>query len=162
MTDTDHKQKTNSQQEKEQKDYQEFAGKYRPKPKVLINCLKAFLIGGLICDLGQLVQIMYIKWFDFAPDRAGDPTVATLIFLSCLLTGLGIYDEIGQWAGAGSAVPVTGFANSISSAALEHYTEGYVLGVGGNMFKLAGSVIVWGTVSAFVVGVIRTLITMMT
>ncbi|SDW69991.1 stage V sporulation protein AC [Marininema mesophilum] len=149
-------------QKQEQKEYQEFAGKYRPKPKLFTNCLKAFIIGGLICVLGQLLQMMYIQWFGFKPDHAGDPTVATLIFLACLLTGLGVYDNIGQWAGAGSAVPVTGFANSIASAALEHYTEGYVLGVGGNMFKLAGSVIVWGTVSAFVVGVIRTVITMLT
>jgi stage V sporulation protein AC len=83
--------------------------------------------------------------------------VATLIFISVLLTGLGVYDRIGQFAGAGSAVPVTGFANSIAASAIEHRAEGYVLGVGGNMFKLAGSVIVFGVVSAFIVGIIRTI-----
>jgi stage V sporulation protein AC len=81
-----------------------------------------------------------------------------LIFLSCLLTGLGVYDRIGQWAGAGTAIPVTGFANSIASAALEHRAEGWVLGIGGNMFKLAGGVIVYGTVAAFVIGLIYMLL----
>lgn len=140
--------------------YQELAKKHQPKPKVLINCFKAFIVGGLICCLGQAIQMMYIKWFGFKPENAGDPTVATLIFLSCLLTGLGVYDRFGQWAGAGTAVPVTGFANSIASSAIEHRSEGFVLGVGGNMFKLAGSVIVFGVVAAFVIGLIHTLIRM--
>ncbi|NQD52019.1 SpoVA/SpoVAEb family sporulation membrane protein, partial [Bacillus altitudinis] len=86
---------------------------------------------------------------------AGNPTVATLILISSILTGIGIYDKIGQFAGAGSAVPVTGFANSMTSAALEHKSEGLVLGVATNMFKLAGNVIVFGVVSAYVVGIIR-------
>ncbi len=81
--------------------------------------------------------------------------MAVLIFTSVLLTGLGVYDKIAQFAGGGTAVPVTGFANSIASAAIEHKTEGYVLGVGGNMFKLAGSVIVFGVVSAFFVALIK-------
>lgn len=81
-----------------------------------------------------------------------------MIFIGVLLTGFGIYDHIAQWAGAGTAVPVTGFANAISSAAIEHRSEGYVLGVGGNMFKLAGPVIIFGTVAAFVVGLIRVII----
>lgn len=141
-------------------DYQKLAQKHRPKPKVFINCLKAFIVGGAICLLGQAIQMMYITWFGFKPENAGDPTVATLVFLSCLFTGLGIYDNFGQWAGAGTAVPVTGFANSIASSALEHRSEGLVLGVGGNMFKLAGSVIVFGVVAAFVIGIIHTLIKM--
>ena len=81
--------------------------------------------------------------------------MATLILISSILTGIGIYDKIGQFAGAGSAVPVTGFANSMTSAALEHKSEGLVLGVATNMFKLAGNVIVFGVVSAYVVGIIR-------
>lgn len=138
--------------------YQQLAQKHRPKPNVFQNCLKAFIVGGLICCLGQAIQMMYIHWFGFKPENAGDPTVATLIFISCLLTGLGVYDKFGQWAGAGTAVPVTGFANSIASSALEHRSEGFVLGVGGNMFKLAGSVIVFGVVAAFIIGIIHTLI----
>ncbi|WP_124728754.1 stage V sporulation protein AC [Staphylospora marina] len=140
--------------------YAKIADKHRPRPKVLANCVKAFLVGGSICMLGQAISMMYVRWFGFEPQKAGEPTTATLIFLSCLLTGLGVFDRIGQWAGAGTAVPVTGFANSIASAALEHKSEGWVLGVGGNMFKLAGSVIVFGTVAAFVVGVIHTLLGM--
>jgi stage V sporulation protein AC len=81
--------------------------------------------------------------------------VATLIFLSVLFTGLGVYDRLGQFAGAGSAVPVTGFANSMAAAAIEHRAEGLVLGIGGNMFKLAGGVIVYGVVAALVVSVIK-------
>jgi stage V sporulation protein AC len=137
--------------------YQQVAKQYQPRPKVLRNCLKAFVAGGLICVIGQLLQNMYIHVFHFQPDKAGDPTVATLIFIASVLTGLGVFDKIGQWAGAGTAVPVTGFANSIVSAALEHRAEGWVLGIGGNMFKLAGSVIVFGVVSAFFIGIIRTL-----
>jgi stage V sporulation protein AC len=116
---------------------------------------------GTICLLGQILQNMYIYFFDFTEKTASNPTVATLIFLSVLLTGLGIYDNIGQYAGAGSAVPVTGFANSIASAAIEHRSEGYVLGVGGNMFKLAGAVIVFGVVAAFIAGIIKSLMRMM-
>ena len=81
----------------------------------------------------------YITYFDFTERSAGNPTVATLIFISMLLTGFGVYDRLGQFAGAGTAVPVTGFGNSVIAACIEHRTEGFVLGVGANMFKLAGS-----------------------
>lgn len=141
--------------------YQQQAKKYQPKRNVLLNSIRAFWVGGTICLLGQLLQNFYMSVFDFTQKSAGDPTVATLIFISIVLTGLGVYDNIGQYAGAGSAVPVTGFANSIASAAIEHRSEGYVLGVGGNMFKLAGSVIVFGVVAAFVAGVLKVLFRMM-
>ena len=138
-----------------QQKYQEFAKAREPKRPVIKNCLKAFLSGGLICTLGQFVQWTFIKYFHFSEQTAGDPTVAVLIILSVLLTGFGVYDHIGQWAGAGSAVPVTGFANSMASAAIEHRSEGFVLGTGANMFKLAGSVITYGVFAAFVVGIIK-------
>lgn len=141
----------------EQAQYQQLANQLETKRPVLKNCLKAFLVGGAICALGQLINIFYYTFFDFTEKTAGDPTVATLIILSVLLTGLGVYDKFGQFAGAGSAVPVTGFANSVAAAAIEHRTEGCVLGVGGNMFKLAGSVIVFGTFSAFVIALIKTI-----
>jgi stage V sporulation protein AC len=140
--------------------YQQIAKKHQPKPKVFVNCLKAFLVGGSICLFGQIWMRIYVDWFGFEPEKAGDPTVATLILIACILTGLGVYDNIGQWAGAGTAVPVTGFANSIAAAALEHRVEGWVLGVGGNMFKMAGAVIMFGTVAAFFVGVVRVLFDM--
>jgi stage V sporulation protein AC len=142
--------------------YQQQATKYQPKRNVLLNSLRAFWVGGAICLLGQILQNIYITFFGFTEKTASNPTVATLIFLAVLLTGLGVYDNIGQYAGAGSAVPVTGFANSIASAAIEHRSEGFVLGVGGNMFKLAGSVIVFGVVAAFVAGVLKTLWKMFT
>ncbi|WP_025851363.1 stage V sporulation protein AC [Paenibacillus ehimensis] len=138
-----------------QQEYQEFAKKREPARPVLKNCFRAFVAGGLICLIGQFVAQAFIYWFGFTEKTAGDPTVAVMIFLSVVLTCLGVYDKIAQWAGAGSAVPVTGFANSMCSAALEHKSEGYVLGVGGNMFKLAGPVIVYGTVSAFIIGIIH-------
>ncbi|WP_289136157.1 stage V sporulation protein AC [uncultured Brevibacillus sp.] len=140
--------------------YQQQAAKFQPKRNVLLNSLRAFWVGGTICLLGQALQNMYIYFFGFTEKTASNPTVATLIFISVLLTGLGVYDNIGQYAGAGSAVPVTGFANSIASAAIEHRSEGLVLGVGGNMFKLAGSVIVFGVVAAFIAGILKSVMNM--
>ncbi len=154
MPSTGKKRKENEKKRK----YQQMTMQMRPKPPVLLNSMKAFIIGGAISLFGQAIQNIYINYFGFSKEQASNPTVATLIFLSALLTGLGVYDVIGQFAGAGSAVPVTGFANSIASAALEHRSEGLVLGVGANMFKLAGSVIVFGVVAAFVVALIKTLI----
>lgn len=141
-----------------QQKYQTFAKEREPKRPVFKNCVKAFFVGGTICTIGQLLQWMFIKYFNFTEKNAGDPTAAVLIISSVILTGLGIYDHIGQWAGAGTAIPVTGFANSMASAALEHKTEGFVLGTGGNMFKIAGSVITFGVFAAFVVGIIKIVI----
>jgi stage V sporulation protein AC len=138
-----------------QQEYHIFTKGREPKRPVLINCLRAFLVGGTICLIGQFISIFYMTYFEFTEKTVGNPTVATMVLIGVLLTGFGVYDQIAQWAGAGTAVPVTGFANSIASAAIEHRSEGFVLGVGGNMFKLAGSVIVFGTVSAFVVALVR-------
>lgn len=137
-----------------QQHYKELANKREPARPVFINCLRAFISGGLICLLGQGIQEMFIQWGGFTEKKAGDPTVAVLIIISVVLTSFGVYDKIAQWAGAGSAVPVTGFANSMASAAIEHRSEGLVLGVGAQMFKLAGSVIVFGVVAAFIVGIL--------
>ncbi|KGX92223.1 stage V sporulation protein AC [Pontibacillus halophilus JSM 076056 = DSM 19796] len=138
-----------------QEQYSKTVSHYQPKPNYVWNCVKAFLVGGFICIIGQGLTDFYINVFDYSKEDAGNPTVTTLILISALLTGFGVYDRIGQFAGAGSAVPVTGFANSITSAALEHKSEGLVLGVATNMFKLAGSVIVFGVTAAYVVGMIR-------
>jgi stage V sporulation protein AC len=137
-----------------QKEYQDLAKRIEPKRPVFKNCLRAFLVGGSICLFGQVLQEMFMHYFHFDQSKAGNPTVACLIFISVVLTSFGVYDKFAQWAGAGSAVPVTGFANSMASAAIEYRSEGLVLGTGSNMFKLAGSVIVFGTFSAFVVGLI--------
>jgi stage V sporulation protein AC len=148
-----------AQQTPQEKAYDQLAQKHRPNTNIFANCVKAFVVGGFVCIIGEALNMLY-KSFGYNKDIASSMTVATLVIITCLLTGFGVYDNIGQWAGAGTAVPVTGFANSIAAAALEHKSEGYVLGVGGNMFKLAGSVIVWGVFSAFAVSLIRTLILM--
>ncbi|MDF2681331.1 MAG: stage sporulation protein [Brevibacillus sp.] len=143
-----------------QQEYQELAKIHEPPRPLVRNFTRAFLVGGVICLIGQGLQEIFIRYFHFTEKTAGNPTVAVLIFISALLTGLGLYDRIAQWAGAGTSVPVTGFANSIASAAIDHRSEGFVLGVGGNMFKLAGSVIMFGVASAFLIGLIKTLIKM--
>lgn len=137
-----------------QQEYQQFAQAREPKRPILYNCIKAFFVGGLICTIGQAIQMVFIKYFHFSQEKAGNPTVAVIIILTVLLTGLGVFDHIAQYAGAGTVIPITGFANTMASAAIEHQTEGYVLGVGGNMFKLAGPVIVYGVFSAFVVSLV--------
>lgn len=142
----------------EQKKYQKFAKEREPSRNVVRNVMRAYFVGGLICTFGQFLQWFFIRYFHFTEKTAGNPTVAVIIILSVLLTGLGVFDHVAQWAGAGTAIPVTGFANSIASAAIEHKTEGYVLGVGGNMFKLAGSVIAFGVFSAFVVAILKIII----
>ncbi|MDE3838246.1 stage V sporulation protein AC [Bacillus methanolicus] len=142
----------------QQQQYQQLEQKHELKRPVLKNCIKAFFVGGIICAIGQAITYFYIYFFNFTEQTAGNPTTATLIFLSMLLTGFGVYDRLGQFGGAGSAVPVTGFGNAVISAAIEHRTEGFVLGVGGNMFKLAGAVILFGVFSAFVVALIKTLL----
>src|SRR5699024_8691332 len=136
--------------------YQAFQKQRETKRPILKNCIKALLVGGFICLVGQFISTFYIYFFDFTEQTAGNPTVATLIFITMLLTGFGVYDKIAQFAGAGTSVPVTGFGNSVISSAIEHRPEGFVLGVGGNMFKLAGSVILFGVFSAFIIALIKT------
>lgn len=136
-------------------EYKTYSKDREPQRPVFKNCIRAFLVGGIICTIGQFLQWFFITFFNFTEKNAGNPASAILIIISVLLTGFGVYDHIAQWAGAGTAVPITGFANSIASPAIEHKTEGYVLGVGGNMFKLAGSVIAFGVFSAFVVALVK-------
>jgi stage V sporulation protein AC len=135
--------------------YDQIVNKYRPARPIFRNTVKAFLVGGAVCVVGQVVQSIFMRYANFSQEDVGNPTVAVMILLSVIATTLGVYDKFGQWAGAGSAVPVTGFANTMASAAMEFRTEGWVAGVGGNMFKLAGPVIVYGVVSAFFVALIR-------
>ena len=139
----------------EKEKYQRLEQQVTPKPPYLKNIVKAFFVGGIICTIGQAISLFYMTFFNFTEQTAGNPTVATMVFFSMLLTGLGLYKKIGQFGGAGSAVPVTGFGNAVISAAIEHKSEGYVLGVGGNLFKLAGSVVLFGVVSAFFVALIK-------
>ncbi|WP_186669321.1 stage V sporulation protein AC [Sporosarcina sp. BP05] len=142
----------------DEKKYAKLEKDTSPKTPLMRNMIFAFLTGGTICLVGQFVSLFYMTYFDFTERTASNPTVATMIFFAMLLTGFGLYKKIGQFGGAGSAVPITGFGNAVISAAIEHKSEGYVLGVGGNMFKLAGSVILFGVFSAFVVALIKTIL----
>ncbi|MCM3636961.1 stage V sporulation protein AC [Sporosarcina luteola] len=141
--------------------YAKLEQKISPKPPLLKNVIKAFLVGGTICLIAQFIALFYMTFFDFTERTASNPTVATMIFIAMLLTGFGVYKKIGQFGGAGGAVPITGFGNAVVSAAIEHKSEGFVLGVGSNIFKLAGSVIVFGVFSAFLVALIKTILVKM-
>lgn len=124
-----------------------------PKPKLAYNCIKAFFVGGAICIFGQIITKVLLSW-DMSKSEATTLTSMILIFLGALFTGLDLYDSLGEFAGAGSIIPITGFANSIVSPAMEFKKEGYVLGVGAKMFTIAGPVIVYGVISSVVVGLI--------
>lgn len=138
-----------------QQQYDALVSSIEPKRPILKNCYRAFLVGGTICAIGQLLQWFFINYFNFDEKSSVGPTTLVLIFFAVLFTGLGIYDHLSQWAGSGTAVPITGFANSIASASIEHKSEGFVLGVAGNMFQLAGAIIVYGVFSAFIVAAIK-------
>lgn len=131
--------------------YQDKVNQLTPKPPIVKNVLWAFVIGGLICTVGQVVQQYFID-AGLSKKEAAGPTSAVMIFLGAFFTGLGIYDELGRRAGAGSIVPITGFANSIVAPAMEFKREGYVFGIGAKMFVIAGPVIVYGLVTAVIVG----------
>lgn len=134
------------------KKYQELVNTVSPNSRLLANSVKAFVVGGLICDLGQLIQNT-LTGMNVSKDDAGMYTSIILIFISVLLTGLGLYGKLGKFAGAGSVVPITGFANSVAAPAIEFKREGYVLGVGAKMFVIAGPVILYGTLASIVVGI---------
>ncbi|WP_240986848.1 stage V sporulation protein AC [Acididesulfobacillus acetoxydans] len=134
-------------------EYKDLSTKLTPKPTVLKNCIWAFFVGGLICAIGQVIINLFVAG-GLNQTQASTAATALLIFLGALLTGLGVYDEIGKYAGAGSIVPVTGFANSIVSPALEFKREGYVMGVGARLFTVAGPVLVYGIATSIVVGII--------
>ena len=138
---------------KEQQDYQNFVKQKRPKPPLLKNIITAYLVGGIICVIGQIILNFFISR-GMTPNQAGTPTSIIMIFLGAFLTGIGIYDRIGKIAGAGSVVPITGFANSIVSPAMEFKREGYVFGVASKMFVVAGPVLVYGITSAAIIGLI--------
>ncbi|MBR3802088.1 MAG: stage V sporulation protein AC [Clostridia bacterium] len=123
-----------------------------PSPKIK-NTLFAFLFGGGICTIGQAFRMLYI-YLGADKDTASTLVAITLIVIAAILTGAGVFDKIARYAGAGTIVPITGFANSVVSPAMEFKTEGNILGTAANMFKIAGPVIVYGTAAAFVYGVI--------
>ena len=138
------------------KEYNEYVNKKSPNSPILKNCFNAFWVGGLICSIGQII-------FDFCKFKGLDQTMSStvvsivLIGIAALLTALNVFNRIGKFAGAGSLVPITGFANSIVAPAIEYKSEGYVMGVGGKMFTVAGPVLVFGISASVIIGIIATI-----
>lgn len=134
-------------------EYSKMTKQASPNSKVFFNCIKAFFIGGTICIIGQGLTEMYMT-FHLTEDTARTLTSISLIFLGGLLTSIGIYDNIAKHGGAGTLVPITGFANSIVAPAIEFKSEGYVLGLGAKMFVIAGPVLVYGITASVIFGAI--------
>ncbi len=136
------------------KNYVEYVNSFDPPTKHFKNCLRAFLVGGLICCIGQSFREILEKAVGLSGDELAGAVSVLLIFLGTLLTGLGVYDRIGRYAGAGSIVPITGFANSVCSPAIEFKTEGLVYGLAAKMFVVAGPIIVFGVLTGTLIGVL--------
>jgi stage V sporulation protein AC len=142
------------------KEYKKMTAKASPTSPVGKDCLLAFLVGGSICSFGQFLGNIY-KSFGWQPDVAKGMVSVTLIFIAVALTAIGVFDRIAKFAGAGTLVPITGFANAVASPAIEFKSEGFILGLGAKMFTIAGPVIVYGTVASVIYGVIYWACTML-
>lgn len=138
--------------------YKDLVKKKTPKEDILRNCIVSFIVGGSIGLLGQLIVDIYMKLFDITNKTASTFMIVTLIFIGCFLTCLGFFDKVIHKARCGLLIPITGFANSMQSAALEYKKEGFITGIGANMFKLGGTVIIYGIVSSYIFGLIRVII----
>ena len=134
--------------------YQKYADSRAPRSPVLKDCARAFLVGGLICSFGQGLTTVYTKLCGMPKEDAGTLTACTLILIAAILTGLGVFDRIAKYAGAGTLVPITGFANAVVSPAIDSKSEGLILGVGAKIFTVAGPVLLYGTLAGAVYGVI--------
>ena len=133
--------------------YKEYSDKKAPRSPIIKNCIKAFLVGCAICNLGEFFSEVY-QGFGMGKEEAGSLVSVTLIFLSMLFTGLGLYPKLAKHAGAGTLVPITGFANAVASSAIEAKSEGLIMGVGAKLFTIAGPVIVYGICASAVAGLI--------
>ncbi len=142
----------------DQKKYKILVDKHTPKENRLYNGLVAFIIGGLMGMLGQFLVSFYSYQFDIPSKEASVFMIVTLVFLGCFLTCLGFFDKMVSFARCGLIIPITGFAHSMMSAALEYKREGLVTGIGANIFKLAGTVIMFGVVSAYLFGLLRVIL----
>ena len=139
-------------------EYNRYVARISPKSPVGKDCLNAFWIGGLICALGQLLLNFYGKTLSLDKQAAGAATSVSLIFLSALFTGFGLYGKLAKHAGAGTLVPITGFANAVVSPAIEFQSEGYITGTAVKMFTIAGPVIVFGVTASVVYGIVLMLL----
>ena len=138
-------------------EYNEMVKSASPNSRILWNCVKAFIVGGAICVVGEIIRKFFIN-ANFTTEQAGMNTAIILIFAASLLTGLGLYEKLGKFAGAGSIVPITGFSNAIAAPAIEFKKEGFIFGVGAKMFLIAGPVLVYGVFVSVLVGIIHYLI----
>ena len=134
------------------KEYQEYVNQKSPNSPIFKNCFNSFWVGGLICTIGQIIMEI-CKYRGFDTEISSTIVSISLIFLSAFFTALNLFNKIGKFAGAGSLVPITGFANSIVSPAMEYKSEGYVMGVGAKMFTVAGPVLVYGISTSVLVGI---------
>ena len=134
-------------------EYSKLAEKKSPSSSLFKDCVWAFIVGGIICTIGQAFFNWY-KSMGMSIEAASSAVSITLVLISAVLTGFGVYDSLAKYAGAGTIVPITGFANSVVSPAIEAKTEGYILGVGAKIFTIAGPVIVFGTVSSVIAGIV--------
>lgn len=134
--------------------YKKYANAHAPRSPILKDCVFAFVFGGGICALAQGLTDLYLLIPSLTLDSASTLVSVTLIFIAVLLTGLGVFDNIAKVAGAGTLVPITGFANSVASSAIDSRSEGYVLGVGAKIFTVCGPVLLYGTVAGAIYGVI--------
>lgn len=142
----------------DKKRYKELVDKNTPKESVLKNALVAFIVGGLLGSLSELLLRCYMIWLDLPRKESGVLVILTLIAVASILTACGVFDVLVSKVKAALIIPITGFAHSMSSAALEYKNEGLVLGIGANIFKLAGTVILYGVVSVYFFGLIRLLV----
>ncbi len=145
---------TGKNRENYNKNYIAYVNSFAPPTHHVKNCVRAFLVGGLICCIGQAFREILGALFPLTSDELAASVSILLILLGTLLTGLGVYDRIGRYAGAGSIVPITGFANSVASPAIEFKTEGLVYGLAAKMFVVAGPIIVYGVLAGTAVGLI--------
>jgi stage V sporulation protein AC len=134
--------------------YKKYADSRAPRSPLLRDCTHAFLVGGLICCIGQALTDIYTKLCGMEKQDAGTLTAATLVLAAAILTGLGVFDRIAKFAGAGTLVPITGFANAVVSPAIDAKSEGLILGVGAKVFSVAGPVLLYGTLAGTAYGVI--------
>lgn len=138
-------------------EYKDYSDRHQPRSKVFANICKAFLVGGLICCIGQLLTDLFAS-AGLSREDAGSAASVALVFLGAALTGLGIYDKLAEFAGGGTLVPITGFANSVAAPALEFKAEGLVSGTAAKMFVIAGPVIVYGIGASVIYGIILLLV----
>lgn len=146
------------EQKRTKEEYMKWSQEQAPRSPKIKNLIMAFLVGGIICTIGQVI-LTALLGTGMSKNDASSATTLFMIFIGAFLTGLNVYDDIGRIGGAGAAIPVTGFANSIVSPAMEYKKEGYVMGVGARMFLIAGPVLVYGIIASIIVGIIYYLFT---